>query len=131
LFQLNVGGGGGFANGGVVNRATSFMMTSGRMGVMGEAGPEAILPLKRGANGQLGIQAGGGSGVVINQSFNFVANGDESVKKIIAEEAPRIAKYTEQQIITLSNKSLTLGNEVDRCEGHLTNGDHLPTFPSY
>ena len=99
LFQLNVGGGGGFANGGVVNRATSFMMTSGRMGVMGEAGPEAILPLKRGANGQLGVQAGGGSGVVINQSFNFVANGDESVKKIIAEEAPRIAKYTEQQII--------------------------------
>ena len=101
LFQLNVGGGGGggFANGGVVNRATSFMMTSGRMGVMGEAGPEAILPLKRGANGQLGVQTGGGSGVVINQSFNFVANGDESVKKIIAEEAPRIAKYTEQQII--------------------------------
>lgn len=112
LFQLNVGGGGGatgvggmfsfpklFASGGVVNRATSFMTTSGRMGVMGEAGPEAILPLKRGANGQLGVQAGGGSGVVINQSFNFVANGDESVKKIIAEEAPRIAKYTEQQII--------------------------------
>jgi len=88
-----------FASGGVVNRATSFMMTSGRMGVMGEAGPEAILPLKRGANGQLGVQTGGGSGVVINQSFNFVANGDESVKKIIAEEAPRIAKYTEQQII--------------------------------
>jgi len=88
-----------FASGGVVNRATSFMTTSGRMGVMGEAGPEAILPLKRGANGQLGVQAGGGSGVVINQSFNFSANGDESVKKIIAEEAPRIAKYTEQQII--------------------------------
>jgi len=88
-----------FASGGVVNRATSFMTTSGRMGVMGEAGPEAILPLKRGANGQLGVQAGGGSGVVINQSFNFSANGDESVKKIIAEEAPRIARYTEQQII--------------------------------
>lgn len=88
-----------FASGGVVNRATSFMTTSGRMGIMGEAGPEAILPLKRGANGQLGVQAGGGSGVVINQSFNFSANGDESVKKIIAEEAPRIARYTEQQII--------------------------------
>jgi hypothetical protein len=89
-----------FANGGVVNRATSFMMTSGRMGVMGEAGPEAILPLKRGPDGKLGVaMSGGGGQVVIHQSFNFSANGDDSVKRIIASEAPKIAKITERSII--------------------------------
>lgn len=33
---------------------------------MGEAGPEAILPLKRGADGKLGVSAGGGGGHTIN-----------------------------------------------------------------
>jgi hypothetical protein len=36
---------------------------------------------------------------VIHQSFNFQANGDESVKRIIAQEAPKIANLTQQQII--------------------------------
>jgi len=53
-----------FANGGIVSAATPFAFGGGRLGVMGEAGPEAILPLKRGANGKLGVQ--GGSGIVIN-----------------------------------------------------------------
>jgi len=91
-----------YANGGVVNRATSFTKTDGSLGVMGEAGPEAILPLKRGSDGKLGVAMDGGSssgGVVINQTFSFSANGDDSVKKIIAQEAPRIAKMTEQSII--------------------------------
>lgn len=47
-----------FANGGVVNRITPFMFANGgRLGVMGEAGPEAILPLSRGRNGKLGVQS--------------------------------------------------------------------------
>jgi lambda family phage tail tape measure protein len=45
-----------FANGGVVNGATPFNY-SGGLGVMGEAGPEAIMPLKRNGNGQLGVVA--------------------------------------------------------------------------
>ena len=44
-----------FANGGVVGSPTFFGLNNG-LGVMGEAGPEAIMPLKRGANGQLGVQ---------------------------------------------------------------------------
>jgi len=86
-----------FANGGVVGSPTYFGMAGGRMGVMGEAGPEAILPLKRGPGGKLGVEGGGS--VVVNQTFQFAANGDESVKKIIAEAAPKIAKMTEAQII--------------------------------
>ena len=43
--------------------------------------------------------SGGGGAVVVNQTFNFSANGDESVKKIIAMEAPKIANMTQQQIM--------------------------------
>lgn len=86
-----------FANGGVVGSPTYFGMSGGRTGLMGEAGPEAILPLKRGPGGKLGVEGGGN--VTVNQSFNFAANGDESVKKIIAQAAPGIAKMTEAQIV--------------------------------
>ena len=89
-----------FANGGVVGHPTNFGMSGGRTGLMGEAGPEAIMPLKRGKNGKLGVQAEGGAGdVIIHQNFNFTANGDESVKKIIAQQAPAIANMTKKQIM--------------------------------
>ena len=48
-----------FAKGGVVSSPTAFAMRGGQ-GLMGEAGPEAIMPLARGADGRLGVQAGGG-----------------------------------------------------------------------
>ena len=53
-----------YAYGGIVNRPTIFPMRNGA-GLMGEAGPEAIMPLKRGANGKLGVQATGGIGNII------------------------------------------------------------------
>ena len=86
-----------FANGGVVNSPTMFGMSGGRTGLMGEAGPEAIMPLKRGSDGKLGVEGGGN--VTVHQTFNFSANGDESVKKIIAQAAPKIAQMTEAKII--------------------------------
>ena len=46
-----------FANGGVVSSPTMFPMSGNRTGIMGEKGAEAIMPLKRAANGQLGVQA--------------------------------------------------------------------------
>ena len=53
-----------FARGGVINRPTLFPMAKGA-GLMGEAGPEAIMPLKRGPDGKLGV-AGGGASVNVN-----------------------------------------------------------------
>lgn len=56
-----------FANGAaftnsIVSRPTAFGMAGGRTGVMGEAGPEAILPLARAADGSLGVRSVGGGG---------------------------------------------------------------------
>jgi lambda family phage tail tape measure protein len=53
---------GGLTNGsnnGIVNSPTTFGMSGNRTGLMGEAGPEAIMPLKRAADGSLGVQASG------------------------------------------------------------------------
>lgn len=56
--------GGAFTNS-IVNTPTAFGMQGG-MGVMGEAGPEAIMPLTRTPDGQLGVQAaGGGTSTVV------------------------------------------------------------------
>lgn len=57
-----------FAKGGVVAGPTMFPMRGGA-GLMGEAGPEAIMPLTRGADGSLGVKAEGGAGarqVIVN-----------------------------------------------------------------
>ena len=90
-----------YANGGVVGGPTTFPMAGGKTGLMGEAGPEAIMPLKRGSNGKLGVQmeGGGGQNVVVNQSFNFQANGDDTVKKLIAQAAPKIAQMTKSSLL--------------------------------
>jgi lambda family phage tail tape measure protein len=54
-----------FASGGIVSRPTIFPFANGT-GLMGEAGPEGILPLSRMASGKLGVQASGGGGVSLH-----------------------------------------------------------------
>ncbi|ECK3299351.1 phage tail tape measure protein [Salmonella enterica] len=51
-------------SGSIVNRPTFFAFARGAA-VMGEAGPEAILPLRRGANGKLGVVAAGSGGMTM------------------------------------------------------------------
>lgn len=61
---------GAFARGGIVDGPAHFPMRGG-VGLMGEAGPEAIVPLARGSDGRLGIRSGGGNGGTVNLTMNI------------------------------------------------------------
>ncbi len=83
-----------FAKGGVVSSPTNFAMRGG-MGLMGEAGPEAIMPLARGADGRLGVQANGGARavtVVMNISTPDVAGFQRSQSQIAAQASRALAR---------------------------------------
>jgi phage-related minor tail protein len=83
-----------FAKGGVVSQPTSFAMRGGS-GLMGEAGPEAIMPLARGADGRLGIQTGGGGRavtVVMNIQTPDVQGFQRSQSQIAAQAARALAR---------------------------------------
>ncbi len=58
-----------FAKGGIVSNPTNFQMNGG-LGLMGEAGPEAIVPLARGSDGSLGIRGGAGNTVTVNMNIS-------------------------------------------------------------
>ncbi|MXQ07636.1 phage tail tape measure protein [Alphaproteobacteria bacterium GH1-50] len=76
-----------FATGGVVSGATAFPMRGG-WGLMGEAGPEAIMPLSRGADGKLGVRAAGGARpvqVVVNVTTPDVQGFQRSQSQIAAQ----------------------------------------------
>lgn len=90
----------GFANGGVFDKPVALSGAGGFRGVMAEAGPEAIVPLARGADGALGVRVnGGGSGGSQNI---FYINGDVSddtitklralVQTELGGSAPRIVR---------------------------------------
>ena len=92
--------GASFKNGSVVDTPTAFGMSGGRTGVMGEGGQaEAVMPLKRGSNGQLGVQVqGGGGGGPVNVEVNNYYTLDGAVdSKTIQEQIAATAVRTAQQ----------------------------------
>ena len=69
-----------FARGGIVNKPTIFPFANGT-GLMGEAGPEAIMPLRRGRDGNLGVMSSGGG------TTNVVVNVDASGSKVEGDQS--------------------------------------------
>ena len=88
-----------FASGGVVSAPTYFPMSKS-VGLMGEAGAEAILPLARGADGRLGVAASGG-GAPVNVVFNVAAQDAASFRKSEAQITGMLARAVSRGARTL------------------------------
>ncbi len=78
-----------FASGGVVTGPVSFPMRGGR-GLMGEAGPEAIMPLSRGSDGKLGVRSEGGGGV--NVVMNITTPDVEGFRRSQGQIAAQMSR---------------------------------------
>jgi lambda family phage tail tape measure protein len=83
-----------FASGGVISQPTMFGMGSGGLGIAGEAGPEAIMPLSRGPDGKLGVSVatsgGSSSGGTTIGSISIVVNESKSAKDTANEVSSKI-----------------------------------------
>ncbi|WP_158541443.1 MULTISPECIES: phage tail tape measure protein [unclassified Pseudomonas] len=98
--------GGAFTNG-LVSSPTAFGMAGGNLGLMGEAGPEAILPLSRTSDGSLGVKAIGGGGaasstqVLIQQTIAVPDSGGASTQDVqaVGQAYADTAKRGAQQAI--------------------------------
>lgn len=83
-----------FARGGVVSGPVAFPMRGGT-GLMGEAGPEAIMPLARGMDGRLGVRADGGSrgvNVVMNIQTQDAQSFQRSQSQIAAQMSRALSR---------------------------------------
>ncbi len=79
-----------FADGGVIAAPTYFPMPGG-LGLMGEAGAEAIMPLSRGSDGKLGVKSQA-SARAVNITVNIAAQDVESFRKSEAQVSASIAR---------------------------------------
>ena len=84
-----------FAAGGVISTPTYFPLAAGSLGLAGEAGPEAIVPLARGPDGRLGVaaaQGGGGGQVTINIAASDPASFRASEVYLTGQIARAVAR---------------------------------------
>jgi len=112
-----------FAHGGIIDKPTLFPFAKGT-GVMGEAGPEAIMPLRRGRNGALGVVSNGSAGngkaggeIVVRVELNndvLTSKIDNRSTAIVKKAAPgieaRAVERSGEQVIPIMSR--------DKEEGH-------------
>ncbi|MFM9848754.1 MAG: phage tail tape measure protein [Hyphomicrobiaceae bacterium] len=83
-----------FASGGVIASPMMFPLQGGRVGLAGERGAEAIMPLARGPDGRLGVQASGTAGVSV--TFNITTPDAESFRRSETQIAAMLARAVGQ-----------------------------------
>ncbi|QJI40470.1 phage tail tape measure protein [Pseudomonas sp. ADAK2] len=111
--------GGAFSNS-VVSKPTAFGMAGGQTGVMGEAGPEAIMPLTRTAGGALGVRAlggGSGGGTVITVQVNVASDGSTSSTTddpAYQQFGKDLADFVDQRYQKLVSVDLRQGGKINR-----------------
>jgi phage-related minor tail protein len=89
-----------FARGGVVDGPVRFPMRGG-MGLMGETGAEAIMPLARGADGRLGVQAAGPQRQAVNVTVNVTTPDVEGFRRSRSQIAAELGRA-----VQLGNRNL-------------------------
>ena len=102
--------GGAFTNS-IVSSPTAFGMSGGGRGVMGEAGPEAIVPLARAADGSLGVRMIGGAGgqasggvnvyVTINSDGSASSETDKAGTEQFGREIGTIIESKYRQLLAI------------------------------
>lgn len=109
-FQFNAKGGvydspslSAFSNG-IVRNPTMFAFAKGGAGIMGEAGPEAIMPLTRAPDGSLGVRAvGGGGGQSVSSApqvyITIDGNGNTSTQTSpgLEQFGTEVGKFVDQR----------------------------------
>lgn len=80
-----------FASGGVIGTPTYFPLMTGGIGLAGEAGPEAIMPLTRGSDGRLGVAVAGG-GAPANVTVQIAAPDAASFRRSEAYITGQVAR---------------------------------------
>lgn len=101
-----------FANGGaftnsIVSTPTAFGMAGGRAGVMGEAGPEAIMPLTRTSSGKLGVLvAGSGSGTTISISTPVTVVTEDRGSEGMQIDQQALSKNLQSQMQAVAEKAV-------------------------
>ena len=98
-----------YAYGGIINRPVMFPMKNG-MGLMGEAGSEAILPLRRGANGKLGVESSGGGSTIINVSVDASGTAVEGNTGQANEFGNVLAAAIQAELIIQNRAGVLLSN---------------------
>ena len=105
-----------FARGGVVSSPTYFGFNGGR-GLMGEQGSEAVMPLTRTANGNLGVQVQGmGGGTVVNApvSVSVTVNSDGSKESSVnANEAKQLGEAIRNTVVEQVTRMLRPGEMIN------------------
>lgn len=110
--------GGAFTNS-IVSKPTSFGMANGNMGIAGEAGPEAIMPLTRTSSGKLGVMAMGGGGAGATQ-INVEVHIDGEGNASSSADAPgydmfgkELATFVEQKYQELRSRDMRQGGVIN------------------
>ncbi|WP_115746923.1 tape measure protein [Escherichia coli] len=110
-----------FAKGGVFDKPAAFPLADGRTGIAFEAGPEAIMPLSRGADGKLGVKASGTNNtatapIIVNVEINYTAGSSASPDQAI-KDGQMMGKMIEAKVVEVMDKYQRNANARGRMAG--------------
>lgn len=104
-----------FARGGIVNGPTMFPMNGGRTGIMGEAGPEAVMPLARDGQGRLGVRAANSNDgpievvVVLDASPDLLVKSAAVADSVYRRNEPGTIKRAANVTLRVANRPMLMG----------------------